>query len=159
MFYIWQVNKITIINVSLFKTHSVTPSDLSAVSDLTSSLPGVLAGCGTAGECLSEIGVVGVTVVTPGAVVVSLAGSSTGAGEGWGWGWEGLGAVGWGLASDAGWASDGEGLAAVGLAASLMAGGVAAAGELGELELPPLAWSYKDRKRSFKVKAFMNFSP
>lgn len=81
MFYIWKVNKITI-NVSLFKTHSVTPSDLSVVSDLASSLPGVLAGCGTAGECLSEIGVVGVAVVTPGAVVVSLAGSSTGAGEG-----------------------------------------------------------------------------
>lgn len=37
--------------------------------------------------------------------------------------------------------SDGEGLAALGGAPSLMAGGVAAAGELGELELPPLAWS------------------
>lgn len=37
--------------------------------------------------------------------------------------------------------SDGEDLATDIWATSLMAGGVAAAGELGELELPPLAWS------------------
>lgn len=39
-------------------------------------------------------------------------------------------------------ASD-EDLAALGWSTSLMAGGVAAAGELGELELPPLGWSWK----------------
>lgn len=68
--------------VILFETHSATPSVRSVVSDLTSSLPGVLAGCGAAGECLSETGAVVVAVVAPGVVVVSLVASSTGAGEG-----------------------------------------------------------------------------
>lgn len=36
---------------------------------------------------------------------------------------------------------DCDGLAALGWATSLTAGGVAAAGELGELEVPPLGWS------------------
>lgn len=75
----------------LFETHSATPSVRSVVSDLISSLPGVLAGCGVAGECLSETGVVVAAVVVTGVVAVSLVGSSAGAGEGWGWGWEGLG--------------------------------------------------------------------
>lgn len=58
----------------MFKTHSATPSVLSVISDLTSSLPGVLAGCGAAGECLSETGV----VAAVGVGALSLLGSSTG---------------------------------------------------------------------------------
>lgn len=125
------------VSSSFFQTHSATPSVRSVVSDRTSSLPGVLAGCGTAGECLSEAGDAAAAAATPGTVGASLAGSSTGAGEACGCGCEGLAATGWGRASEAGWASDCESLAATGLAASPMAGGVAAAGELGELELPP----------------------
>lgn len=130
---------------SIFETHSATPSVRSVDSDLASSLPGVLAGCGVAGECLSETGAVVALVVAPGVVVVSLVVSLEGVGEGWGWGWEGLGAGVWALGSDAGWVSDGEGLVAP--ATSLMAGGVAAAGELEELELPPLGWSCKKSGR------------
>lgn len=59
----------------MFQTHSATPS----VSDLTSSLPGVLAGCGAAGECLSETGV---DMAAVGVAAVSLLGSSTGDGDG-----------------------------------------------------------------------------
>lgn len=66
----------------LSETHSATPSGRSVVSDLASSLPGVLAGCGTAGECLSEMGAEVVAVVAPGIVAASLVGSSAGAGEG-----------------------------------------------------------------------------
>lgn len=117
-----------------FFTWSVTPSVRSVVSDRTSSLPGVLAGCGTAGECLSEAGDAAVAA-TPGTVGASLTESSMGAGEACGW--EGVVAAGWGRTSEAGWLSDCESLAATGLAASPMVGGVAAAGELGELVLPP----------------------
>lgn len=74
-------NFCVLISLILFETHSATPSVRSVVSDLTSSLPGVLAGCGAAGECLSETGAV-VAVVAPGVVEVSLVGSSAGAGEG-----------------------------------------------------------------------------
>lgn len=60
-----------------FFTWSVTPSARSD-SDLPSSLPGVLAGCGVAGDCLSEPVAV---VVAPGVAAESL-GSSAGTGEG-----------------------------------------------------------------------------
>lgn len=83
-----------------FFTWSVTPSVRSVVSDRTSSLPGVLAGCGTAGECLSEAGDAAAAAATPAAVGASLAGSSAGAGEDCGW--AGLPATGWGRASEAG---------------------------------------------------------
>lgn len=52
------------------------------MSDLTSSLPGVLAGCGVAGECLSEMTDVVAAVVALGVDAVSLVESSTGAGDG-----------------------------------------------------------------------------
>lgn len=58
------------------------PSVRSDVSDLMSSLPGVLAGCGAAGECLSETVAGGPAVVAPGVAAESLEGSSAGAGEG-----------------------------------------------------------------------------
>lgn len=118
------------------------------MSDRTSSLPGVLAGCGTAGECLSEDGDAAAAAAAPDAAGASLARSSTDEGEACGWDCEGLAATGWGRASETGWASDCECLAAAGLAASPMAGGVAAAGELGELELPP---SCRHERRAFKV--------
>lgn len=69
-------------HIILFGTHSATPSVRSVASDLISSLPGVLAGCGVAGECLSETGVVAAAIVAPGVAEVSLVGSSAGAGEG-----------------------------------------------------------------------------
>lgn len=123
------------------KTYSATPSVLSVVSDLTSSLPGVLAGWGVAGDCLSEISVVFVAAAEPSVVVVSLMGSSVVAGECWGC--DGLGAGGWALGSEAGWASDEEGLVALCRVTSPTEGGVAAAGDVGELELPVLGWSWK----------------
>lgn len=58
------------------------PSVRSDASDLISSVPGVLAGCGVAGECLSETVAVGAAVVAPGVAAESLEGSSAGAGEG-----------------------------------------------------------------------------
>lgn len=57
----------------LFETHSGTPSVRSGNSDLASSLPGVLAGRGLAGECLSEAGVGLALVVAPGVVAASTA--------------------------------------------------------------------------------------
>lgn len=69
-------------SVWVCETHSATPSVRSVVSDLASSVPGVLAGCGAAGECLSEAAAEAPAAVAPGVVVVSLAGSSAGAGEG-----------------------------------------------------------------------------
>lgn len=68
-------------SVILFETHSGMPSVRSDVSDL-SSLPGVLVGCGAAGECLSETVPVGAAVVAPGVAAESLERSSAGAGEG-----------------------------------------------------------------------------
>lgn len=65
-----------------FFTWSATPSGRSVVSDLASSLPGVLAGCGVAGECLSEMGAAAALGVAPDVVAVSLVASSAGAGEG-----------------------------------------------------------------------------
>lgn len=75
-------------NVDFF-TWSITPSVRSDVSDLTSSLPGVLAGCGVAGEFLSEM-----FAAVAGEDVVSLVASSAGAGEGCDWSCEGLEAAG-----------------------------------------------------------------
>lgn len=63
-------------------THSGTPSVRSAVSDLISSLPGVLAGCGVAGDCLSDTGAATAADVEPGEAAMSLASSSAGAGDG-----------------------------------------------------------------------------
>lgn len=65
-----------------FFTWSGTPSVRSMVSDLASSLPGVLAGCGAAGDCLSEMGTVVAVVAAPGVAVASLAESTAGAGDG-----------------------------------------------------------------------------
>lgn len=71
-----------------FLTWSATPSVRSAPSDLDSSLPGVLAGCGTAGDCLSDSGAAAAltTAAWPGAAAESLVESSAGAGEGCCWG-------------------------------------------------------------------------
>lgn len=63
----------------MFITYSATPSGLSVVSDLTSSIPGVLAGCGAAGECLSDTAV---DVAAVGVAALSLLGSSTVDGDG-----------------------------------------------------------------------------
>lgn len=116
-----------------FFTWSVTPSARSD-SDLPSSLPGVLAGCGVAGDCLSEPVAVVVVVVVPGVAAESLGSSAgTGDGWGWGWGWDGTDAGGWGLASVgvSGWDLPG----ACGFMSAAV-GGVIVAGEPGEL--PPL---------------------
>lgn len=54
----------------------------SAVSDLISSPPMLLVGCGAAGECLSTADAEAAAAAVPGVAVVSLVGSSAGAGEG-----------------------------------------------------------------------------
>jgi len=95
-------------------THSGTPSVLSPES----SLPGVLAGWGVAGDCLSAR-----TVSSEGPGVVAVA-----------------------LGSGPGFAREGAVLlrAAGGGAASPGAGGPA---EAGELETPPLDWSWRAGER------------
>lgn len=77
-----QVRKVKEKSLIPLETHSATPSVRSVISDLTSSLPGVLAGCGAAGDCLSETGAVVAATVAPDVAVVSLVGSSAGAGDG-----------------------------------------------------------------------------
>lgn len=107
-----------------FFTWSVTPSVLSD-SDRPSSLPGVLAGWGVAGDCLSELGL---TDETPGVAVDSL-GSSEGTGDGWGcmdtggWALASVGVSGWDFWEFCWFTSEAE-------------GGVMVEGEPGEL--PPL---------------------
>lgn len=80
------LQKSKIINIAQcgvhLQTHSATPSVRSIVSDLASSVPGVLAGGGAAGDCLSEMGTVVAVVAAPGVAVASLAESSAGAGDG-----------------------------------------------------------------------------